>query len=219
MTVLLLDARWPTMIPVDALAALSGLLSYTEEVPIPVRWHLGDLVREGEGQDVLVSTNPRSAEVQARLERGELCFRAPSLADPVGEAVSVMEQACSRGEWESSQTHRSLIPYLREESDEFVEAIGQWEAGQVGEEELLRELGDVLLQVLFHAEIAARRGAFNFSDVAASFVTKMRSRSPYFFDGSVGPVSREEQDEAWAAGKRREMELPQAGISEKPDPQ
>lgn len=204
MTVLLLDARWPTMIPVDALAALAGPLSYTEEVAIPVRWHLGDLVREGDGPGVLVSTNPRAEEVRTRLAAGELCFRAPSLEDPVGEAVAVMEQACSRGEWESSQTHGSLIPYLREETEEFAEAVGQWESGQADEEELLRELGDILLQVFFHAELAARRGAFSFGDVAASFVAKMRSRSPYFFDGSTGMVTREEQDAAWAEGKRRE---------------
>lgn len=214
MTVLLLDARWPTMIPVDALAALSGPVSYTEEVPIPVRWHLGDLIRNGHGDGVLVSTDPQSIEVQARLAADELLFSAPSLQDPVAEAVSVMEFACGRGEWEVSQTHSSLIPYLQEETAEFVEAIKHWQAGTAGEEELLSELGDLLLQVLFHAEIASRRGAFTFGDVAGSFVAKMRSRSPYLFDGSTGRVTREEQDRAWAEGKQRETRE-----REKPDPQ
>ncbi|MGP6173711.1 MazG nucleotide pyrophosphohydrolase domain-containing protein [Corynebacterium sp. A21] len=213
MTVLLLDARWPTMIPVDALAALSGPISYTEEVPIPVRWHLGDLLQEGSGHGVLVSTNAQATEVRARVDSGEVLFAAPSLQDPVGEAVSVMERACGRGEWEVSQTHSSLIPYLQEETAEFVEAIKHWETGTAGEEELLSELGDILLQVLFHAEIASRRGAFTFNEVAGSFVAKMRSRSPYLFDGSTGRISQEEQDRAWAEGKQRE-----AREREKPGP-
>ena len=74
------------------------------------------------------------------------------------------------------------------------------------EEELLKELGDVLLQVLFHAEIAARRGAWDFTDVAASFVAKMRSRSPYLFDGTEGVIDTEEQERLWAEGKAREQE-------------
>ena len=73
------------------------------------------------------------------------------------------------------------------------------------ESELCTELGDVLLQVLFHAEIAARRGAFDFGDVATSFVRKMRSRAPYLFDGSTGVVSVERQDTLWARGKASEV--------------
>lgn len=120
----------------------------------------------------------------------------------VAEAIEVMQRALAQGEWEQFQTHHSLIPYLREESEEFIEAVET----DAPEEELLKELGDVLLQVLFHAEIAARRGAWDFTDVAASFVAKMRSRSPYLFDGTEGVIDTEEQERLWAEGKAREQE-------------
>ncbi|ANE03597.1 MazG nucleotide pyrophosphohydrolase domain-containing protein [Corynebacterium crudilactis] len=119
--------------------------------------------------------------------------------DPLLEAVGVMQAAVSRGEWEREQTHESLIPYLEEESQEFIEAI---EIGN--DKEMKNELGDVLLQVLFHAEIAARQGRFDIFDVAASFVAKMKSRSPYLFDGSTGIVDSEEQERLWAMGKAQE---------------
>ncbi|BAC17847.1 MazG nucleotide pyrophosphohydrolase domain protein [Corynebacterium efficiens YS-314] len=119
----------------------------------------------------------------------------------VADAIGVMRRACEQGEWEQSQTHHSLIPYLREETEEFIEAVEQG----VPEQELIRELGDVLLQVLFHAEIAARRGAWDFGDVAASFVAKMRSRSPYLFNGRRGLVTVEEAERLWAEGKAREV--------------
>ncbi|WP_080795818.1 MazG nucleotide pyrophosphohydrolase domain-containing protein [Corynebacterium pacaense] len=129
-------------------------------------------------------------------------FSAPLIDARVGHvarAVEVMRKAVGMGEWESAQTHESLIPYLREESEEFIEAVG------IGDEtEMCRELGDVLLQVLFHAELAARRGSFDFSAVAASFVAKMESRSPYLFDGTRGTVGVEEQQRYWAEGKAAE---------------
>ena len=70
--------------------------------------------------------------------------------------------------------------------------------------EVLRsELGDVFLQVLFHAEIAARRGDFDLDDVAQSFVDKMRARAPYLFDGTQDVVPAEEQKRLWELGKAR----------------
>lgn len=204
MTVLLLDARWPTLIPVDSVATLTGPVSYTDEVPVSVRWYLGDLITGEAGQGVLVSTLSEGApELQARLAAGERLVVVPSRRDPVAEAMEVMGRARSTGEWEVSQTHRSLLPYLKEEALEFAEAVGHWENG-AGEQQLLKELGDVFLQVLFHAEIASRRGAFTFHDVAASFVAKMRSRSPYLFDGTAGIVGVDEQNRLWAEGKRNE---------------
>ena len=118
----------------------------------------------------------------------------------VVDALGVMHRAFDQGEWEQSQTHQSLLPYLREETEEFIEAVEQG----ASEQELIKELGDLLLQVLFHAEIAARRGAWDFGDVAASFVAKMRSRSPYLFNGHRGMVTVEEAERLWAEGKARE---------------
>ena len=72
MTVVLLDPRFPSMIPVDAVTLLSGKVSYTEEVPIRIRWVIGDLgghtVYES---DVLVTTDLRNDLVIERIEEGD----------------------------------------------------------------------------------------------------------------------------------------------------
>lgn len=134
----------------------------------------------------------------SREARGELLIDAR--LTHVAEAIGVMRRAVVLGEWEQSQTHRSLLPYLREETEEFIEVVED----DAAEGELVKELGDVFLQVLFHAEIAARRGAWDFGDVAASFVNKMRSRSPYLFNGSREFVSVADAERLWAEGKARE---------------
>ncbi|GAB3694739.1 MazG nucleotide pyrophosphohydrolase domain-containing protein [Corynebacterium nasicanis] len=206
MTVLLLDDRWPTLIPLEAIGRLGGAVEFTDEVPVMVRWNIDRLVA-GEGPGVLVSTDERDPRVRARVERGEPVVVAESRRDPVRRAVQAMERACAIGEWEAAQSHRSLLPYLAEEAQEFADQVVAWERDG-DEQALLAELGDVLLQVLFHAEIASRRGAFGFGEVAESFVDKLRSRSPYLFDGTTGVVSVEEQERLWAVGKARERELP-----------
>ena len=75
--------------------------------------------------------------------------------------------------WDAEQTHRSLVQYLVEESLETVEAI---ESGD--DAHLREELGDLLLQVVFHAEIAA---AFDLDDVARGIADKLVSRHPHVF--------------------------------------
>lgn len=202
MTVLLLDDRWPTLIPLEAVGRLGGRLEFTDEVPVSVRWNIDRLVA-GEGPGVLVTTNYLDPRVRARVSKGEEIIAAESRQDPVRHAVRAMERACSIGEWEASQTHRSLLPYLAEEAQEFADQVVEWERDG-DDQALLKELGDVLLQVLFHAELASRRSAFDFGDVAASFVDKLRSRSPYLFDGTTRVVAVEEQERLWAIGKARE---------------
>ncbi|WP_291314165.1 MazG nucleotide pyrophosphohydrolase domain-containing protein [Corynebacterium sp. UBA2622] len=198
MTVLVLDPRWPDMIPLGTAARIQGPVEFTSEVPISVRWALAD-VPAGPGPGWLLTTDPRDPDVVKRAGREDV-LTVPSLADPVLQAVETMRAARARGEWERSMTHESLVPYLEEETRELVEAIRTGESG-----ELKSELGDVLLQVLFHSEIARERGDFDFADVAGAFVEKMRSRAPYLFDGSAGTVGEEEQKRAWAEGKRREV--------------
>ncbi|HJD78914.1 XTP/dITP diphosphohydrolase [Corynebacterium pollutisoli] len=202
MTVLLLDDRWPSLIPLEAYGRLGGRLEFTDEVPVTVRWNIDRLVA-AEGPGVLVSTDDLDPRVRARVDAGEEVIVAESRRDPVRVAVRAMERACSIGEWEASQTHRSLLPYLAEEAQEFADQVVVWE-GDGDDQALLKELGDVLLQVLFHAEIASRRAAFDFGDVAGSFVDKLRSRSPYLFDGTTRVVAVEEQERLWALGKSRE---------------
>lgn len=78
--------------------------------------------------------------------------------------------------WDRKQTHRSLLPYLIEEAYEVSEAV---EAGDM--EELRDELGDLLCQVVFHAQLAAERGDFSIDDSIGSIVEKLVRRHPHVF--------------------------------------
>jgi len=80
--------------------------------------------------------------------------------------------------WDREQTHRSLVPYLLEEAHELAEAI------EAGDDAAMREeLGDVLLQVVFHARLAEQRGGFSFADVAGALADKLVARHPHVFTG------------------------------------
>jgi MazG family protein len=94
------------------------------------------------------------------------------------ETVELMKDLRRRCEWDAAQTHESLRPYLLEEAYEVDDAI------RSGNDTLLREeLGDLLLQVLFHSVVAEERGAFDFGDVAEGFLRKMKSRHPHLYEG------------------------------------
>ena len=91
--------------------------------------------------------------------------------------------------WDAEQTHASLVKYLLEEAYETAEAI------EDGDEAALREeLGDVLLQVVFHARIAAERpvaegGGWTIDDVAGGIVDKLVRRHPHVFGDAVAPTA------------------------------
>lgn len=85
--------------------------------------------------------------------------------------------------WDREQTHLSLVPYLVEEACEVVEAV---EVGTPAD--LREELGDLLLQVVFHSELAAEQGAFDLDDVAAGIADKLVSRHPHVFEASEVPT-------------------------------
>ncbi len=96
------------------------------------------------------------------------------------EAMALMRDLRARCEWDAAQTHRSLRPYLLEEAAEVDDAIAE------GDDSTLRdELGDVLLQVLFHAVIAEERRAFTINNVAGALVGKMRARHPHLYGDGV----------------------------------
>jgi len=105
--------------------------------------------------------------------------KAPGLDD----TLELMRDLRRRCDWDAAQTHESLRPYLIEEAHELDEAI------QFADDPLMREeLGDVLLQVLFHSVLAEERGAFAFSDVAQGLITKMKGRHPHLYgDGAKEP--------------------------------
>ena len=96
------------------------------------------------------------------------------------DALALMRDLRMRCDWDAAQTHDSLRPYLLEEAYEVEEAI------RTGDDVLLREeLGDLLLQVLFHSVLAAERNAFDADDVARTLVTKMRGRHPHLYGEGV----------------------------------
>jgi MazG family protein len=102
------------------------------------------------------------------------------------DALALMRDLRARCEWDAAQTHESLRPYLLEEAYEADDAI------RAGDDRQLRdELGDVLLQVLFHAVIAEERGAFAARDVATALITKMKGRHPHLYgEGAKEPWER-----------------------------
>src|SRR3954468_8731444 len=96
------------------------------------------------------------------------------------DTLSLMKDLRARCDWDAAQTHESLRPYLIEEAYEVDDAI------RGGNDKLLREeLGDLLLQILFHATIAEERGAFTMNAVAAGFITKMKGRHPHLYGDGV----------------------------------
>ena len=102
------------------------------------------------------------------------------MTDPLREAVEVMDRLRSPGgcPWDAAQTPESLLRYLVEETYELYDAVAEGDRAAVRE-----ELGDVLLQVLFHARIATEdpEAPFGIDDVAADLVAKLVSRHPHVF--------------------------------------
>ncbi|MFD1714359.1 MazG family protein [Amnibacterium flavum] len=116
------------------------------------------------------------------------------------ELVAVMHRLRRECAWDAEQTHESLVPYLIEESAELVEAIELHDVPGMRE-----ELGDVLYQVLFHADLAASTAGegFDIDDVAAATAEKMRLRHPHVFAESDATTT-EEITLQWDAIKKRE---------------
>lgn len=105
----------------------------------------------------------------------------PTEPDPLRDLVRVMDRLRSPGgcPWDARQTHESLVPYALEEAHELAEAI------ETGDRAGLREeLGDLLLQVVFHARIATEHPSdpFDVDDVAGDLVAKLVRRHPHVFE-------------------------------------
>lgn len=161
---------------------------------------------------------------------------SPAVPEGTGERfeelVRVMDRLRSPGgcEWDGAQTHESLLRYLVEEAYEVVEAVespNDTEDGSAGNRtELVEELGDILLQVVFHARIGqehAAGGAFDVTDIVAAVTDKLVRRHPLVFGGRparngapdtgtnpagdpAGPAraTQEELSARWDAVKRSE---------------
>lgn len=209
MIVVLFDPRRPSLVPVEAVEHLGGEVQYTEEMPVAVPWSLPSAhpVDTGDEAPVLLSSDPDHPAVTARLAAGARLISAPET--PRGErlvdAVAMMDKLRTAGPWEGEQTHDSLRRYLLEETYELLDAVRSGDADQLRE-----ELGDVLLQVLFHARIAeeAPQHAFTIDDVALALTRKLGNRVPGVLAGE--PISLEDQLAQWE--RRKAAEKPRSSV-------
>lgn len=124
--------------------------------------------------------------------------------DALAEFVAVMRRLRAECPWKQEQTHRSLTRYLLEEAYETLEAID--DGDRTGDWSHLREeLGDLLLQVVFHAVIAEQAGEFDLDDVARDITDKMRRRNPHVYGPDAGgPADAASVTEVWEAIKATE---------------
>jgi XTP/dITP diphosphohydrolase len=125
------------------------------------------------------------------------------MTSPVEQLVQVMDQLRSPGgcPWDAEQTHESLARYLLEETYEALEAMDQGDLGSLRE-----ELGDLLLQVVFHARIAQESDStFTLNAVAQGVVDKLVRRHPHVFTDLV-VTSNEELEANWAKIKEEEKQ-------------
>jgi ATP diphosphatase len=128
--------------------------------------------------------------------------------DPMARLLAVMtwlrdpRHGCP---WDIEQSFRTIAPYTIEEAYEVADAIDREDMPALKE-----ELGDLLLQVVYHAQMAAERSAFKFEDVAAGIADKMIERHPHVF-GDLDIASAEAQSISWEARKAAERAAKGAG--------
>jgi tetrapyrrole methylase family protein/MazG family protein len=119
---------------------------------------------------------------------------------PLDELVEVMDRLLGPGgcPWDREQTHASLTRYLIEETYEVVEAIDENDMAQLKE-----ELGDLLLQIVFHSALAARQGAFDLNQVTKTVTEKMINRHPHVF-GTMQLDTSDDVLDKWEGFKKKE---------------
>ncbi|MBE3577881.1 MAG: nucleoside triphosphate pyrophosphohydrolase [Limnochordales bacterium] len=124
------------------------------------------------------------------------------VGDEMAKLVATMARLRGEGgcPWDKEQTHASLRPYVLEEAYEVADAIDR------GDVEALREeLGDLLLQVVFHAQLATEEGRFNLADIARELRLKLIRRHPHVF-GEVEAEDAETVVRNWERIKQEERE-------------
>ena len=118
------------------------------------------------------------------------------------DLLNIMKYLRRECPWDAKQTHHSLRQYLLEETYEVLETIDQenWR-------ELAPELGDLLLQIVFHSEIAAEQGRFEFEDVVTAISKKLIERHPHVFAEGAAQTAEEVQKN-WEHSKLRNERRP-----------
>ncbi len=126
----------------------------------------------------------------------------------LAQLVAVVARLRRECPWDREQTHRSLRPYLLEEAHEVLEALDADDHVRLRD-----ELGDLLLQVLMHAAIAAEAGRFDIDAVAAATAEKMVRRHPHVF-GTAAVSGAEEVLHKWEALKATEYHTERSSLLE-----
>jgi len=121
-----------------------------------------------------------------------------SIAHTWDELVEIMARLRACCPWDREQTHETLLPYLIEEAHEVVEAVDEGAS-----KKLCDELGDLLLQIVFHSQIAAEQGRFSVADVINALSEKMIRRHPHVF-GDASISTTQEQMKSWELIKTQE---------------
>jgi tetrapyrrole methylase family protein/MazG family protein len=162
-----------------ALGVLGNPLSDFPGLPLLLR----ALERAGVASE-LVPGMPR-ATLSAAIEMPLVPLPPASAHYTWPDLIEVMARLRSTCPWDREQTHESLVPYLIEETYEVADAIEQHSDG-----DLCEELGDLLLQIVFHAQLATERGTFSIADVVDGLSNKMVRRHPHVFgDAAVANVA------------------------------
>ena len=120
-----------------------------------------------------------------------------SALDRLLRIMARLRDPVSGCEWDRAQDFASIAPYTIEEAYEVAEAIARGDIAGLRD-----ELGDLLLQVVFHARIAEESGHFAFADVAQAIATKLEARHPHIFGDA--PDSGEQQSDRWEKLKAAE---------------
>jgi XTP/dITP diphosphohydrolase len=203
--VVTLSRRLGAVLPAAAVYLLrDGAPVYADTDIAPELAQLCGALAVGEVMQGLLLTMDRDTGAAARwISAGATVLVTP---EPAGaallDAVEVMDRLRSPGgcPWDAEQTHRSLMPYLIEEAYELYQALEDGDLPAVRE-----ELGDVLLQVLFHARVAQEQPCgFDIDAVAGDLVAKLVARHPHVFSGSEQVHTAAEQQDRWEQLKRTE---------------
>jgi XTP/dITP diphosphohydrolase len=195
------------VLPAAAVPVLRAARRVTADATVPaaLRAELGAEVHDPaaavSGPEVLLTAahdpdDPRHAAADVVI--------GPPPGSALLDAVAVMDRLRSPGgcPWDAEQTHSSLLQYLVEECYELYQAV------EDGDRAALREeLGDVLLQVLFHARVAQEGSPpFGVDEVAADLVAKLVGRHPHVFAGTERIDTAERQEHRWEELKRAEKQ-------------
>jgi XTP/dITP diphosphohydrolase len=131
------------------------------------------------------------------------------VADAVADLVAVMDRLRRECAWTRQQTHESLRPYVLEEAHEVADAIDSADSAH-----LVDELGDLLMQVVFHASIAAESRGWDLQDVARAITEKLIRRNPHVFAPTAGAnaltMTAAEVEAQWQRIKQSERRAPDA---------